>query len=262
MSLFKSILLFSLILLFTSCGSIKKKNISYKSGATNLKGFMAYDKNIKGKRPGVLVVHEWWGHNKYAQKRVKMLAKLGYTALALDMYGDGKVANHPKEAGKFAGMIFKNIKEGRKRFNAALEVLKNHPTVDANNIAAIGYCFGGGVVLEMARQGVDIKGVASFHGSLLTPTKARRNKVKASILVLNGAKDMMTKAVHIKKFKKEMKRARVDYKFVNYPGASHSFTNPRSTEIGKKFNLPLAYNKEADEKSWAEMQAFFHRIFK
>lgn len=261
MKFFKSFILLCCVIFLTSCSSIQKKEVLYKSGETNLKGFMAYDKKIKGKRPGVLVVHEWWGHNKYARKRVKMLAKMGYTAFALDMYGEGKVANHPKEAGKFAGMVFKNIKEGRRKFNAALEVLKNHPTVDAENIAAIGYCFGGGVVLEMARQGVDIKGVASFHGSLLTPTKARKNKVKASILVLNGAEDKMTSLETIKKFKSEMKRARVDYKFVNYPGASHSFTNPIATEVGKKFNLPLAYNKEADEKSWGEMQDFFKRIF-
>jgi len=237
------------------------EEVDYQSGDTVLKGYVAYDDSIKGKRPGVLVVHEWWGQNEYARHRARMLAALGYTALALDMYGNGKQATHPDDAGKFAAAVRKNMPEAEARFRAAMKLLQEQKTVDAKHIAAIGYCFGGGIVLEMARRGLDLDGVVSFHGSLGTANPAEKGMVKARMLVLNGADDPFTKPEQIAAFKNEMDNAGVDYRFINYPGAKHSFTNPGATELGKKFGLPLAYNEEADKKSWAEMQGFLKDVF-
>lgn len=240
---------------------IKGKEVDYSADGISFKGYIAYDDNIKGKRPAVLVVHEWWGHNEYARKRARMLAEIGYVALAVDMYGDGKTADHPDEAGAFAGEVMKNMPSARKRFEAALDILKKHKMVDAKNIAAIGYCFGGGVVLNMARMGVDLKGVVSFHGSLGAAVKAKPGGIKTKILVCNGKEDQMTSADLIKAFKMEMKNVGADYRFKNYEGAKHSFTNPDADKFGKKFNLPLAYNEKADKESWYEMRKFFKEIF-
>jgi len=271
MKFLSSIILLFLILTILSCAEkaqkeqsvgIVEKEIEYSDNETLMKGFLAYDGDIEGTRPGILVVHEWWGHNDYARKRAVMLAELGYTALAVDMYGDGKQANHPDDAGKFAMEIFSNLESAKARFNAALELLKNHPTTDMEKTAAIGYCFGGGVVLHMARFGAELDGVVSFHGSIQTESPAEPDKVKAKILVCNGADDTFVTTEQIEAFKNEMDNAGVDYKFINYPGAIHSFTNPIADSLGKKFNLALAYNKIADEESWAEMQKFFSGIFK
>ena len=236
--------------------------VDYFSDGTKLKGFIAYDSDIMGKRPGVLIVHEWWGHNDYVRKRAKMIAELGYTALAVDMYGDGKQANHPDDAGKFAMEVFKNMDVAKAKFEAALELLKAQPTTDPERIAAIGYCFGGGVVLNMARSGLELDAVVSFHGALQTEKPAEPGKVKAMVLVCNGEDDPLTTPEQIEAFKKEMSNAGVDYKFINYPGAVHSFTNPIADSVGQKFNMPLAYNKEADEKSWAEMKSLLSEVFK
>jgi len=242
---------------------IKGQAVEYTVGSTVLKGYLAYDENVTGKRPGVLVVHEWWGQNEYARKRARMLAELGYTALALDMYGEGKQAMHPDEAGKFSSEVMKHFTEdGRARFLAAEEFLKKQPTVDPENIAAIGYCFGGGVALNMARQGADLKAVASFHGSLAAVQRAEPGAIKAKLRIYNGADDKFTTPEAIEAFKKEMTDAKADFKFINYPGAVHSFTNPDATKLGKKFNLPLAYNAKADKESWADMKLFLKEIFK
>lgn len=235
--------------------------VSYSDGETTMKGYIAYDDAISGKRPGVLVVHEWWGQNAYARHRADMLAGLGYTALALDMYGHGEVAEHPDTAGKFSGAVRKNLPVAKKRFEAAMQLLQKQPTVDPTRIAAIGYCFGGGIVLEMARMGLPLKAVVSFHGSLATDHPAQPGQVKAKILVANGADDPFTKPEQIAAFKKEMDAAGVDYTFINYPGAKHSFTNPDADQYGKRFNLPLAYNKAADEQSWQAMQQLFKKVF-
>lgn len=236
--------------------------VSYPAGDVTMQGYLAYDDAVEGERPGVLVVHEWWGHNDYARKRAEMLAALGYTALAVDMYGEGKTAEHPKEAGEFAGAVRKNLPVMKERFTAALDLLKKHPTVADDDIAAIGYCFGGGVVLEMARAGVDIDGVASFHGSLGTSTPAQPGAVKADIMVANGGADPMTTEAQIEAFKAEMEAAGVDYRFYNYEGVKHSFTNPDADKFGEQFDLPLGYDKAADEDSWAKLQGFFDAIFK
>ena len=241
---------------------IKGKEVIYSAGDTTLKGYLAVDTAKSGQRPAVLIVHEWWGHNDYARKRAQMLAKLGYTALAVDMYGDGKQASHPKDAKKFSGEVFSNMPAAKARFLAAIDLLKSQPSVDGDKIAAIGYCFGGGVVLAMARMGVDLDGVASFHGSLGTPAPAKKGAVKGKVLVLNGAADPFVKPESIDAFKKEMAAANVDYKLISYPDAKHSFTNPEADSFGQKFKLPLQYNKKADQQSWAELQTFFKDIFK
>jgi dienelactone hydrolase len=240
---------------------VEGKTVEYTTQGVVMKGYLAYTESIKGKQPGVLVVHEWWGLNDYARKRARMLAELGYTALAVDMYGEGKQATHPDDAGRFASEVMKNFDAGKARFTAAMDFLKKQPTVDPNRIAAIGYCFGGGVVLNMARQGVDLMGVASFHGSLTAVKPAQPGMVKAKILVLTGADDKFVPPAQVEAFEKEMKAAGADFQVISYPGTVHSFTNPEATELGKKFNLPLAYNAEADKKSWHEMQKFLEKIF-
>lgn len=237
------------------------QSVEYTSQGEAFKGYLAFDEGFEGKRPGVLVVHEWWGLNEYARKRAQMLGGLGYVALAVDMYGDGRTAAHPDDAGKFSSELIKNFDVAKQRFLAAMDFLKRQPMVDPTQIAAIGYCFGGGVVLNMARQGVDLKGVASFHGSLSAVKPAREGQVKAKILVLHGADDKFIKPEQIEDFKKEMSSARVDYQFISYPGAMHSFTSPEADVLAKKFNMPIAYNVSADRQSWEELKTFMKRIF-
>lgn len=255
------IALLGLMLSYNSIAEIIQQNISYKHDDTVMNGFVAYDDSIKDKRPGVLVVHEWWGHNTYARDRAVMLARLGYTALAVDMYGDGKTANHPEDAGKFSGAVGGNLPLVKARFESALSSLKNQPTVETDKIAAIGYCFGGGILLNMARMGIDIDGVVSFHGSVATKSPAAKGDIKTRIRVFNGGADPFVKAEQIDAFKQEMDQAGADYQFISYPDAMHSFTNPGSTKIGEKFGLPLAYNAEADKDSWLQTQQFFKDIF-
>ncbi|MDM8558487.1 dienelactone hydrolase family protein [Candidatus Parabeggiatoa sp. HSG14] len=252
------------LLLFVSLPSyavVKGEQVDYTADGVTLKGYFAYDDSIKGKRPGVLVVHEWWGHNEYARKRTRMLAELGYAALAVDMYGDGKIASHPNEAKKFMMEVIKNMDKGKARFVAALDILKKQKTVNPDKMAAIGYCFGGGVVLGMARAGVNLAGVASFHGSLATKNPAQLGKVKAKVLVLHGNDDQFIPPQQVKVFKEEMENAKVDFEFVGYPNVIHSFTNPDANLFAKKFNLALAYDAVADKASWEKLQTFFKQIF-
>ena len=238
------------------------ENVTYSADGTTLKGYIARPAAAGGKRPGVLVVHEWWGNDDYTRKRADMLAQLGYVALAVDMYGDGKTIDNPKEAGALSGGAYKDMDVSAKRFRAAQELLARQPDVDARRIAAIGYCFGGRIVLEMARQGHDLAGVVSFHGGLATNAPAKSGAVKAKLLALNGAADPFIKPEQIEAFKKEMQAAGASLVFIDYPGAVHAFTNPAATENGKKFNLPLAYDAEADRKSWDEMQRFLSAVLK
>ena len=226
-----------------------------------MKGLIVYDQAIKAARPGVLVVHEWWGLNSYAKKRARDLAKLGYIAFAIDMYGDGKTAKHPKNAAKFASAAAAKLDGAKARFEAALEVLKKHPQTKEGEIAAIGYCFGGGIVLEMARLGVDLDGVVSFHGSLSGQAKAEAGKVKPKLLVCHGGADSMIPAADILSFKKEMKEAGADYTFKIYPGAKHSFTNPGADKVAKQYGIRIGYSPEADEQSWEDMQKFLSGLF-
>lgn len=259
----RTLFIAAIVLLSTTAqAEIVTKEVDYKSGDTVMKGMLAYDDTIKGKRPGVLVVHEWWGQNDYARSRARQLAALGYTAFAVDMYGDGKTVDHPKDAGAFAKAVGGDLSLAKARFDAALNVLKHDKSVDERKIAAIGYCFGGGIVLQMARMGEDLQGIVSFHGSLASDISATAGKTRAEIRVFNGAADPFVKPEQIEAFRHEMDAAGVDYKIVNYAGAKHSFTNPDSTALGKKFNLPLEYNAAADKDSWHKMQVFFDDIFK
>lgn len=241
---------------------IKSTVINYTIDGKPFQGYLSYDDKLDGERPGVIVVHEWWGHNDYARKRADKLAELGYTAFALDMYGKGKLADHPDNAQTYMQSVMSNMSVMEQRFNQALQLLKKQPTVDPGKIAAIGYCFGGAVVLHMAKSGADLAGVVSFHGSLSEKLQPKPNTVKANVLVLNGADDPFITAEQISAFKETMKTANVDYKFINYPGAKHSFTNPGADKFGKQFNMPLEYNKAVDKQSWEEMQWFFTKIFK
>jgi len=259
-------LLFGLIFLLASVGQAQGamvgKEVTYKADDIELKGYIAYDDDTMiGKRPGVIVVHEWWGLNDYARIRADMLARAGYVALAVDMYGEGKQAEHPDDAGKFSAEVKNNLPMARKRFQAGVKVLRDNPFTDPERLAAIGYCFGGGVVLQMARDGADLKGVVSFHGDLSTSAPAKPGAIKAQILVFNGGADKFTPLETIQGFISEMIGAEADFSFHSLPGALHSFTNPKADEFGKKFNLPLAYQEKADRESWREMLDFFDRIF-
>ncbi len=245
----------------TAQAAVQGKEVSYRADGTTLKGYIAWDDAVKGRRPAVLVVHEWWGHNDYARKRADMLAALGYTALAVDMYGDGKQANHPDDAGKFATEVSKNMPLAKRRFEAGMKLLRKQKTVDSKEMAAIGYCFGGGVVLNMARMGENLKGVASFHGSLDALAPAEPGKIKARIISFTGEDDPMIGADKVAAFRQEMDKAGADYRVVTYPGVKHSFTNPAADELGKKFNLPLVYNAEADKDSWQQTTVFLREVF-
>lgn len=261
----KKFLLFAglmLVAVSASHAAVRGKEVVYSANGVVMKGYLAYNDALKGARPGILVVHEWWGHNEYARKRARMFAEQGYTALALDMYGDGKQAHHPDDAGKFASEVGKDAVLAKARFDAALELLKKEKTVDAANIAAVGYCFGGTVVLEMARAGEQLKAVASFHGGLGTQHPAETGKVTARIASFTGEDDPMIPADQVAAFRQEMDKAGVTYKAVTYPGAKHSFTNRDADKYGRKFNLPLAYNAAADKASWKEALAFLADAFK
>jgi dienelactone hydrolase len=237
--------------------ALKTQTVEYKQGDTVLEGYLAYDDSFTGKRPGVLVVHEWKGLNDYAKKRADMLAQLGYVAFAADIYGKGVRPQTVEEAGAEAGKYKNNRPLFRQRVLAGLDQLKAQPNVDPQKLAAIGYCFGGTAVLELGRAGGDVKGIVTFHGGLSSPTPEDAKNIKAKVLVLHGADDPFVPPTEVAGFEKEMKDANVNYQLIKYPGAVHGFSNPDN-----KGELKGAlYNKEADEKSWQEMQKFFKEIF-
>jgi dienelactone hydrolase len=239
--------------------AIRTERIEYRHGDALLVGFLAYDDSMTGRRPGVLVVHEWWGLNDYAKARAEQLARLGYVAFALDMYGKGVATTDPKVAGQLSGVFRNDRTLGRARAAAGLAVLKERPEVDPTRIAAIGYCFGGTVVLEMARGGTDLRGVVSFHGGLSTPNPADARHIKGKVLVLHGADDPFESPAEIAAFQDEMRQAHVDWQMNYYSGAMHSFTNPESGSFGIK---GVGYNAEADRRSWLAMRNFFDEILK
>lgn len=239
---------------------MKEQELEYKADVP-CKGFIAYDETA-GKRPAVIIVHEWWGTNDHSRAVARKLAQAGFVGFALDMYGEGKQADNPQTASHMSGEIGKNVPLMRKRFNAACDFVAKQPSVDASRVAAIGYCFGGMVVLQMARAGEDLRGVVSFHGLLATGQPAQAGKVKAKVLALNGADDPFVPQQQVEGFEKEMDAAGVDYKLINYPGGKHAFTNPAATERGKKFNLPLEYNADIDKQSWNDAIEFLNRVLK
>jgi dienelactone hydrolase len=255
-----AILTFSFTKFEKSAPSIKEEKVSYTSGGVNFNGYVVYDQNVKGKRPAILVVHEWWGLNDYAKMRARQLAELGYIAMAVDMYGDGKTAANPKEAQELATPFYKDPQLGKTRLDAALVKLKGFPQADGSRVAAIGYCFGGSVVLNSAKLGGDYKGVVSFHGGLagVTPHKAL---LKAKILVCHGGSDKFVPQKDLDLFKHQMDSVGAKYTVKVYANATHAFTNPEATKIGKEFNMPIEYNAEADKKSWNDMKDFFKTIF-
>jgi dienelactone hydrolase len=255
----------SLLVILVSLSSVnvqaalRTEVVEYKYGDVVLEGYLAYDDAVKGKRPGVIVVHEWWGLNPYARMRTEQLAKLGYIAFAIDIYGKGVRAKDSKEAASLAGLYRADRPLMRARANAGLEVLKKHPLTDVNRIAAIGYCFGGTVVLEMARSGAELAGVVSFHGGLSTPNPSDAKNIKGKVLVLHGADDPAVPPDQVIAFQDEMRKAGVDWQMVIYGGAVHSFTNP---EAGNDPSRGAAYNEKADKRSWEAMKTFFGEIFK
>jgi dienelactone hydrolase len=251
------ILLAVLLLLSVAASShaaVKVEELTYKQGETDLHGYLYYDDAMDSERPGVLVVHEWWGLNDYAKERARMLAEMGYVALALDMYGEGKTTEHPQTAGEWAGAVTDEL--GRERFRAAYELLKNHKLTADGKIAAIGYCFGGGVVLRAAKAGVDLRGVVSFHGSLPAES-VEPGTIKAKILACHGADDPFVSADQVQKFQQSLRDAGADWQFISYGGAKHSFTSKQADARG----IPaLQYNAAADQRSWAAMRLFFDEI--
>ena len=247
------------VLLTLSAGSatVKTREIEYRQGETVLQGFIAWDDAAPGKRPGVLVVHEWWGHNEHARNQARRLAEAGYVGFALDMYGKGKVTTHPQDAQAFVSEVTKDPAVLAARFNAALEQLKRDPHVDTTRIAAIGYCFGGAVALDMARAGTPLAAVVTFHGALATKTPAQPGKIKARILVLAGGADPFVPPEQIEGFKREMQAAGARFEVIVYPGAKHGFTNPNAGQYG----MPqLAYDAQADRESWAAMLKLFKEV--
>jgi len=249
------------VLLTLSAGSatVKTREIEYRQGETVLQGFIAWDDAAPGKRPGVLVVHEWWGHNEHARNQARRLAEAGYVGFALDMYGKGKVTTHPQDAQAFVSEVTKDPAVLAARFNAALEQLKRDPHVDTTRIAAIGYCFGGAVVLDMARAGTPLAAVVTFHGALATKTPAQPGKIKARILVLAGGADPFVPPEQIEGFKREMQAAGARFEVIVYPGAKHGFTNPNAGQYG----MPqLAYDAQADRDSWAAMLKLFKEVLR
>lgn len=241
--------------------AIREEAVTYKDGDTVMNGYIVYDDASKAKRPGIILVHEWWGITKHVHGEARNYASQGYTAFIADMYGDGKTADNPKDAAALMRSVRNNPAAMLSRFNAAKDVLSRHATVDASNIGAAGYCFGGSVVLDMARAGSDLKGVAAFHASLPTAlSPAEVGKLKSRILVLNGGDDPIIEPEEIDAFKKEMVAGNADYSYITYPGAKHAFTNPEATEKGRQFNMPLAYDAEADKQSKAEAARFFSKV--
>ena len=239
---------------------VKGEEVTYETDSTTMKGYIAYDENQEGKRPGILVIHEWWGHNEYVRERADMLASLGYTALAVDMYGDGKQAEHPDDAGKFATSVMTNLPAAKARFESAMALLKSNPTVDGEKIAAIGYCFGGSVALTMANAGADLDAVAAFHSGIQLPVMPTE-QLTAKVLVCNGAADPFIKPEHVTTFKAMMDGVNADYEYIAYDSAVHGFTSKGADALGEKFNMPLAYNETADEQSWNELKKLLTSVF-
>jgi dienelactone hydrolase len=248
-----------------STQQLKEESVTYTTGDTGdstvMEGFIVYDESVKGKRPAVFVVHEWWGLNDYPKMRARELAKLGYIAMAVDIYGQGKRADNPTDAQNLATPFYQDPQLAKKRFDAAVKKLQAYEQVDTTRMAGIGYCFGGGLLLNIARMGEDLNGVVSFHGSLLG-TPANKDLLKTRILVCHGEADTFVPAEDVAQFKKQMDSIGANYIFKSYPNAVHAFTNPDATAAGEKYNIPIRYDSAADKASWQDMRNFFADIFK
>ena len=244
--------------------TIESQELTYSANGVDMHGYIAWGGDSADERPGVLIVHEWWGHNAYVRRRADMLAALGYTALAVDMYGGGQTADNPNSAGALMNDLLADLTTVRRRFDAALECLRAHPSVDSSRTAAIGYCMGGGIVLHMARYGADLDAVASFHGSLQlgVAPQGEGETVTARVAVYHGEDDVFVPDEAIVEFQSDMREAGADCLFVTIPGAVHAFTNPVATENGEKYGIPLRYNELADSCSWDHMQLVLQSAFR
>jgi dienelactone hydrolase len=241
---------------------LKETTVSVHADGDTLICYVAYNDTIKGRRPAVLVIPEWWGLNEYPRKRARMLAQLGYVGMAVDIYGKGRVADSPASAMAYSGPFYKDPGKAKVRIDSAIAKLKTFDVVDGNRIGAIGYCFGGGVLLNTVRLGDnDLKGVVSFHGNLIG-TPARKDLLHTKILVCHGNADQFVTAKDVAEFKKQMDSIGAEYTFIGYDGATHAFTNPDATAIGQKFKMPIAYNAKADTGSWNAMKNFFASVFR
>ncbi len=240
--------------------SYKEETVNYTADTITANGYVVYDANKEGKRPAVLVVHEWWGQTDYARGRAKQLAELGYIAMAVDMYGNGRTAEDPQGAQTLAMPFYMNPQLAKTRLDAAIAKLKSYPQTDTAKMAAIGYCYGGFVVINAAKLGADLKGVVSFHGNL-SGAPVSKELLKANVLVCHGEADPLVSPAEVSAFKKSMDSVGASYTFKSYPNAQHAFTNPAATEVGKKFKMPVSYNASADSTSWNDMKAFFGKIF-
>ncbi len=240
--------------------NVTGREVSYSTDSVKMNGYIAYDSSFEGKRPGILIIHEWWGHTDYVRKRAEMLAELGYVGFAIDMYGDGKKADHPDDAMKYMKMVMQNMDGAKARFDAAYKQLASDPHVDPENISAIGYCFGGAVALSMANAGEPLDGIAIFHSSVQVAIPPS-DKLQAKILVQNGAADPMISPESVTVFKNEMDSLGADYEYISYAGAQHGYTNPGATELGQKFNMPISYNLEADTTSWNKLKIFLGDLY-
>jgi dienelactone hydrolase len=266
-SVILSVIVLTMVTISTSFGEkspsskIKEEKVTYSVDNKTFNGVIVYDENLSGKRPAVLVVHEWWGMTDYPVMRARKLAELGYIAMAVDMYGDGKIAANPTEAQELAMPFYKDPQLAKTRLEAALSKLKEFKQTDISNVFAIGYCFGGSVVLNSAKLGADLKGVVSFHGGL-AGAPANKDLLKAKILVCHGGSDQFVSEKDVNAFKHQLDSIGAEYKFIVYPDATHAFTNPDATKIGKQFNMPIAYNEKADKDSWNDMKMFFNKNLK
>ena len=237
---------------------VQSKVIPYSTGDESFEGFMAWDDSVQGKRPGILVVHEWWGLNDYARSRAEQLAAMGYMAFAVDMYGKGKVTTHAEKAGEWAKQTTNNVEDWLGRAQKGLKLLQADPLVDSTRLAAIGYCFGGATVMQLVYGGASVKGVVSFHGSLPPPSDSQTIPSSAKVLIAHGAADPFLTSDHIDQFKTILENAEIDWQMIQYGGAQHSFTNPSADQYGLE---GAKYHKQADERSWIHMQQFFDEIF-
>jgi len=247
----------SLVVAYAAQAEIRTETINYRDGDVELQGYLAWDDSASGKRPGILVVHEWWGLNDYARHRARMLAELGYVAFAGDMYGKGMVTEHANQAKAWYQQITANIGAWQRRAQLGLDILRQRDQVDPKHLAAIGYCFGGATVMQLAYSGADLDGVVSFHGSLPPATKEQQGQIKASILAAHGSADGFVPPERVAAFEQALNEAGADWQLVAYGGARHGFTNPDAGHYGME---NIAYNAEADARSWALMQTFLDEV--
>jgi dienelactone hydrolase len=241
--------------------NILTNRIEYQVGDASHQGYLAYDNEISATRPGIIIVHEWWGLDDYIVRRAHMLAELGYVALAIDMFGGGRLAGTPDEAGSLMNGVLNDMETGTAALKAGYQLLLGQVGVDAERTAAIGYCFGGAMVLHMARIGLPLSAVTSFHGALGSFHHADPGSIKPAILVCHGAADSMVSMADLESFKQEMKQAQADCEVLLLADAKHGFSNPQASVNAEKYGIDIGYQRQADDKSWAAMQAQFDRVF-